>query len=47
LIELAVIIPTFNERDNVEPLLAKLDRALDGVSSMTIRATERLRLFAI
>ncbi|MFZ1105410.1 MAG: glycosyltransferase family 2 protein [Hyphomicrobiaceae bacterium] len=29
--ELVVVIPTFNERDNVAPLLDKLARALDGV----------------
>ena len=29
--ELAVIVPTLNERDNVEPLLAKLAVALDGL----------------
>jgi dolichol-phosphate mannosyltransferase len=31
-LELAVIVPTFNERDNVRLLLEKLDRALEGVS---------------
>jgi dolichol-phosphate mannosyltransferase len=31
LIELAVIIPTFNERDNIEPLLERLTAALPGV----------------
>jgi dolichol-phosphate mannosyltransferase len=30
--ELTVVVPTFNERDNVEPLLAKLDEALSGIS---------------
>ena len=29
--ELAVVIPTFNERGNIEPLLALLEKALDGV----------------
>ncbi len=29
--ELAVVIPTFNERDNVNPLLEKLDAALRGL----------------
>jgi dolichol-phosphate mannosyltransferase len=29
--ELSVIVPTFNERDNIEPLLARLDAALCGV----------------
>jgi dolichol-phosphate mannosyltransferase len=29
--ELAVIIPTFNERENVEPLLERLDAALEGL----------------
>ncbi|MBI4724606.1 MAG: glycosyltransferase, partial [Rhodomicrobium sp.] len=28
---LTVIAPTFNERDNVEPLIAKLSAALDGI----------------
>jgi len=31
-IELSVIIPTFNERDNVLPLLKKLDDVLRGIS---------------
>ncbi len=31
-LELSVVIPTFNERANVAPLLARLDRALDGVA---------------
>jgi dolichol-phosphate mannosyltransferase len=30
--ELAVIVPTLNERDNVEPLLAQLAVALDGLA---------------
>lgn len=30
--ELAVIVPTFNERDNVVPLLELLSTALDGIS---------------
>jgi dolichol-phosphate mannosyltransferase len=29
--ELVVVIPTFNERDNIVPLLEKLGQALDGV----------------
>src|SRR4051812_41968359 len=29
-VELAVVIPTFNEIDNIEPLLARLECALDG-----------------
>jgi dolichol-phosphate mannosyltransferase len=29
--ELVVVIPTFNERDNVVPLLARLDQALAGI----------------
>ncbi len=29
--ELVVVVPTFNERDNIVPLLEKLDRALDGI----------------
>ena len=29
--ELVVVIPTFNERDNIAPLLAKLAQALDGI----------------
>lgn len=31
-LELAVIVPTFNERDNVPLLLAKLERALAGIA---------------
>ena len=30
--ELAIIVPTFNERDNVRPLLERLQKALAGVS---------------
>ena len=30
--ELAVVIPTFNERDNLEPLVASLDQALAGIA---------------
>ena len=30
--ELAVIIPTLNERDNIEPLLERLGRTLSGIS---------------
>jgi dolichol-phosphate mannosyltransferase len=29
--DLTIVIPTFNERDNLAPLVAKLDVALDGV----------------
>jgi dolichol-phosphate mannosyltransferase len=29
--ELAIIVPTLNERDNIEPLLARLDDALAGI----------------
>jgi len=29
--ELVVVIPTFNERDNIVPLLEKLERSLDGI----------------
>jgi dolichol-phosphate mannosyltransferase len=29
--ELVVVVPTFNERANIVPLLEKLDRALDGI----------------
>lgn len=29
--ELVIVIPTFNERDNIAPLIEKLDRALEGV----------------
>ena len=29
--ELTVVVPTFNERDNIEPLLARLDAALCGI----------------
>lgn len=28
--ELAVVVPVFNERDNIPPLLAEIDAALDG-----------------
>ena len=31
-IELTVVVPTFNERDNIEPLLRRLERALEGIS---------------
>ncbi|MDR1144848.1 MAG: glycosyltransferase, partial [Verrucomicrobiales bacterium] len=31
-VELAIIVPTYNERDNVRPLLDKLDAALTGVA---------------
>ena len=31
LLELAVVIPTFNERANVPVLIAKLDQALAGL----------------
>jgi dolichol-phosphate mannosyltransferase len=30
-VELAIVIPTFNERDNIEPLLACLEQALPGI----------------
>ena len=30
--ELAIIVPTFNERDNIIPLLAKVDHALSKLS---------------
>jgi dolichol-phosphate mannosyltransferase len=30
--DLAVVIPTFNEAENVVPLLAKLERALEGIA---------------
>ncbi|HJU19505.1 MAG TPA: glycosyltransferase, partial [Stellaceae bacterium] len=30
--ELAIIVPTYNERANVEPLLARLDAALAGIA---------------
>jgi dolichol-phosphate mannosyltransferase len=29
--ELTIVVPTFNERDNVEPLVARLDAALRGI----------------
>lgn len=35
-IELAVVVPTFNERDNVDPLLEKLTAALDGIEHEVI-----------
>lgn len=31
LVELSVIVPTFNERDNVDPLIALLEKALAGI----------------
>lgn len=31
-LELSIVIPTFNERDNVAPLIALVDKALQGVS---------------
>jgi len=30
-IELAIVIPTFNERENIRPLLARLEAALNGI----------------
>lgn len=30
--ELTIVVPTFNERDNVEPLLAKLGKSLNGIA---------------
>jgi dolichol-phosphate mannosyltransferase len=30
--ELTIIIPTYNERDNVGPLLKRLDQTLEGIS---------------
>jgi dolichol-phosphate mannosyltransferase len=30
-LQLAVVVPTFNERDNIRPLLDKLEQVLDGV----------------
>ena len=32
MLELAIVVPTFKERDNIRPLLACLDRVLTGVS---------------
>jgi dolichol-phosphate mannosyltransferase len=34
--ELTVVIPTFNERDNVEPLVRRLRHALDGIAWQAI-----------
>jgi dolichol-phosphate mannosyltransferase len=31
MIELAIVVPTFNERDNLQPLLDRLDSALAGI----------------
>jgi dolichol-phosphate mannosyltransferase len=31
MLELAIVVPAFNERDNIEPLLSGLDRALHGI----------------
>jgi dolichol-phosphate mannosyltransferase len=30
-VELTVVVPSFNEIDNVEPLIGRLEAALDGV----------------
>ena len=30
-VELAIIIPTYNERENIKPLLGKIEKALEGV----------------
>src|SRR5438477_2894516 len=30
--QLAVVVPTLNERDNIEPLLAQLETALAGIA---------------
>jgi dolichol-phosphate mannosyltransferase len=30
--ELTIVVPTLNERDNIEPLLERLEAALDGIS---------------
>jgi dolichol-phosphate mannosyltransferase len=35
-LELAVVVPTFNERDNVRLLVEKLERALEGISHEVI-----------
>src|SRR5262245_23233747 len=31
-VELAVVVPTFNEHDNIRPFLVRLEAALDGIS---------------
>ena len=31
-LELTVVVPSFNERDNIEPLLERLDAALGGIA---------------
>ena len=31
-VELSVIIPTYNEHDNVRPIIAKLEDALAGIA---------------
>src|SRR5438132_379013 len=31
MLELAIVVPTFNERDNIVPLLERLDSALRGL----------------
>ncbi len=36
LLELAVVVPTFNERENVPVLIARLDQALEGIAWETI-----------
>src|SRR5579884_4293185 len=45
-LELAVVVPTFNERENIAPVLDRLAIALEGIRyevilSMTIRRMER------
>ena len=31
MLELAIVVPTFKERDNIRPLLSLLDEALKGI----------------
>jgi dolichol-phosphate mannosyltransferase len=31
-IEFAVVIPTFNERDNISPLIGRLESVLEGIN---------------
>ena len=44
---LSVIVPTFNERDNVRELVARLDRCLEGIAweVMFVDDDSRLRCF--
>src|SRR5262245_29555764 len=43
-VELAVVVPTFNERDNIRPLLDRLEVALGGLSWEAIFVDDDSRL---